>query len=171
LQRLLLIAIVLFLLLCPIGPKPVRADDPLPTGVYRLGGVTPIDAHLLPEWGSAFLISYQIVPAGLIRFEADLELLDGDRERDAEPDFAPQVFVVSGSTLYAGLGTGLEVREGVPAEKPFYSLKAGVDLEVLPLVYLDFNAKTRLSDRSLDELIQEGEVEGLSVAGMLRIQF
>lgn len=105
----------------------------------------PEDVKHIDKDGLSWLASYQYAPAGIFTFEADLEYLpnlgDGDK-----PVLAPQVFVLVGGGLYAGAGAGYFYYDGTWGDKPFFVLRAGFDIQVLPFLYLDINANYRFKD-------------------------
>ena len=49
--------------------------------------------------------------------------------------------------IYAGAGIGIINSDGDFADKPFFALKAGVNLELLPSTYVDISANYRFSDK------------------------
>ncbi len=95
--------------------------------------IDDIDSTNIDENGLSFYASYQYW-MGLIGIEADLEILPDKFGADA---FAPQIFILAGSGVYAGAGVGIEYRDGELADEPFFALKAGLNLELLPSIYLD----------------------------------
>ncbi|MDO5675767.1 MAG: outer membrane beta-barrel protein [bacterium] len=93
--------------------------------------------------GLSYLVSYQYW-AGLIGVELDVELLP---DRLDETAIAPQAYLLIGKGIYAGAGIGIINSDGDFADKPFFALKAGVNLELLPSTYVDISANYRFSDK------------------------
>ena len=93
--------------------------------------------------GLSYLVSYQYW-AGLIGMELDVELLP---DRLDETAIAPQAYLLVGKGIYAGAGIGIINSDGDFADKPFFALKAGVNLELLPSTYVDISANYRFSDK------------------------
>lgn len=123
--------------------SPVMASD------HRLGGgvnywvaVDDIDIDDIDDDGFSFLGSYQYWP-GLIGLEVDLEILP---DKYGEKAYAPQAFVLVGKSLYAGAGIGIEYFDGSLADEPFFALRAGFNLEMLPGVYWDIYGNYRFND-------------------------
>ena len=109
------------------------------------------DINNLDENGFSYYASYQYWPS-LLGLEAQVELYpDWIGQDDA---YAPQAYLLLGSTLYAGAGAGIMYFNDEWADDPFYALKAGLNLELLPSLYLDitanyrFKSKTQLQDSS-----------------------
>ncbi|PID76537.1 MAG: hypothetical protein CSB24_06135 [Deltaproteobacteria bacterium] len=131
------------------------SDDPARLG----GGVTywrtidDIDQDdEVDDDGFSFYASYQYW-GGLLGVEADLEFLP---DKVGEDTFAPQAFLLVGRGIYAGAGIGIEYRDGEFADEPFFALRAGLNLEVLPSIYWDiyglyrFNDSAELDDDNTD---------------------
>jgi hypothetical protein len=82
--------------------------------------------------------------AGLFALEVNLEFLP---DRFGDDALAPQAFVLVGSGIYAGVGTGIVYTDSEFAESPFLALKAGLNLEILPGIYADIHANYHFNDR------------------------
>ena len=91
------------------------------------------------ENGFSYLLSYQWRP-GLIGLQLDGEILP---DRFGEDAYAPAAYLLLGKAIYAAAGIGIVNQDGEWAEDPFFALKAGLDLEVLPRIYLDISASYR----------------------------
>ena len=63
-----------------------------------------------------------------------------------ETFWSPEVFVLIGGTLYAGAGIGVYYSDGTFSNEPFYMLRAGLDIAILPFLSLDINANYRFND-------------------------
>ena len=129
-------------------------------GPHRLGAganywvaMDSIDVRDVDEDGLSVLVSYQYRP-GLLGWQADLEWLP---DRFGEKAYAPAAYLVLGGAIYAAAGVGIIHQDGDWADDPFFALKAGLDLQVLPRIYLDlsgsyrFDSKTKFND-ALDEI-------------------
>jgi opacity protein-like surface antigen len=102
------------------------------------------DLTNIDENGLSWLASYQYVPAGIFKLELDLEYypnLAGE-----ETLWSPELFVLVGGTVYAGAGIGVYYNGDVFNNTPFYMLRAGLDLAILPFLSLDINANYRFND-------------------------
>lgn len=115
---------------------------------HRLGGginywvtVDSLDDDI-DDNGFSYLLSYQYRP-GLISLEFDMELLP---DRFGETAVAPQAYVLVGDALYAAAGIGIVHTDGSFADKPFFALRAGFNLNVLPGLFVDISANYRFND-------------------------
>lgn len=111
-------------------------------GVNYWIALDDIDVSDVDDNGFSYLLSYQYWP-GLLGLELDLEILP---DRYGETTFAPQTFLLIGSTLYGGAGIGIEYRDGDFADEPFFAFKAGLNLELLPGIYADIYGIYRFND-------------------------
>lgn len=142
-------------------------------GDHRLGGginywvaVDDIDVSDVDDDGFSYLASYQYWP-GLIGLEIDLEILP---DKYGETAVAPQAFVLVGQALYAGAGIGLEYRDGDFADEPFFALRGGFNLEMLPGLYLDIYATYRFNDSAdLDDEATDIDSDTVFLGTMVRI--
>lgn len=118
-------------------------------GESRIGGgatywvaVDDIDGEGLDDSGLTYYASYQYW-LGMLGLEADLEFIPN---KYGEDTFAPQAFVLFGKAIYAGAGIGIEYRDGDFAKEPFFALRGGLNLEILPAIYWDIYALYRFND-------------------------
>ena len=130
------------LLLMGITTQVQGAEHRLGIGANYWVAVDDIDFDDVDDDGFSYLASYQYWP-GLLGFEADFEILP---DKYGETAYAPQAFVLVGRSIYAGAGVGLEYRDGDFADEPFFALRAGLNLELLPGIYCDFYGLYRFND-------------------------
>lgn len=103
------------------------------------------DIRNLDDNGLSTFVSYQYWPS-LLGIELQLEQLPDWLGQDKA--LAPQAYLLLGSSLYAAAGIGLMRIDGDWADKPFYALKAGFNLELLPSLFLDIAANYRFSNET-----------------------
>lgn len=96
----------------------------------------------LDDDGIAFFGSYQYW-TGLFGIEADVEFLP---DRFGESAVSPQAYLLVGKGIYGGIGIGTTYTDGDFAEEPFFALKAGFNLELLPGIYADIYGNYRFND-------------------------
>lgn len=122
-----------------------------PAAEHRIGGginywVTfediEFDSKKFDKNGVAYLASYQYWP-GLLGLELDLEFLP---DRFGESAIAPEAYILLGRSVYCGLGIGILYSDGNFAEEPFFALRAGLNLELLPGLYADIYGNYRFND-------------------------
>ncbi len=120
-------------------------------GEHRIGGganywvsIDDIEVgdNKLDDDGIAFFGSYQYW-SGLFGLEIDAEFLP---DRFGESAVSPQAYLLVGKGIYAGVGIGTTYTDGDFAEEPFFALKAGFNLELLPGIYADIYGNYRFND-------------------------
>lgn len=129
------------------GTDLARAEE----GAHRIGGgvnywvaIDDIDTDNVDDNGFSYLASYQYRP-GLLGLEVDAEFMPDRFGKDA---WAPEAYLLLGKAVYAGAGIGIVNSGSDFADEPFFALKAGLDLELLPRVHLDIAANYRFNDQS-----------------------
>lgn len=140
------IVLALFLLLLLPCATVVSAE-------HRIGGSatywTSIDdieldgGDTIDDDGLSFAVSYQYWPS-IIGLEVDLEFLP---DRFGENAVAPQVYALVGRSIYGGLGFGYTYSDGSFNNEPFFALRAGLNLELLPGIYGDIYGNYRFNDK------------------------
>ncbi|HEX9668320.1 MAG TPA: hypothetical protein VGC93_02440 [Thermoanaerobaculia bacterium] len=126
--------------------------------------------------GTAYVASWQILPAGIFRFEIGLEYFPEDFGGAVDSEvLSPQVYLLVGHGLYAGVGTGVLYSDsfGSPPissddefSDPFYALRGGFELTLVPRVHLDLNVNYRANTW---EGLEEVDVETLTLGAQVRI--
>ena len=118
-------------------------------GEHRIGAganywvaVDDIDDDSIDDDGFSYLVSYQYW-MDFLGVEVDMEILP---DRFGETASAPQAYLLLGGTIYGGVGIGLVRADGSFADDPFYALRAGLNLELLPSVFVDISANYRFND-------------------------
>lgn len=97
-----------------------------------------------PAWdnsGLSYFVAYQYKPISVLFFEAQLERMPDGFLLSPEPVYAPQLAV--GAKLlfvYGAAGVGRYYSDGDWADDPYFTLRAGLDLTLVPMVHLDINA-------------------------------
>lgn len=166
------LSLVTLLLLLWAAPAVAGSGD-----AHRLGGganywVTlediEFDDKKVDEDGISYLISYQFWPS-LLGVEFDLELLP---DRFGETALAPQAYVLFGRAVYVGAGIGIIYSDSDFAEEPFFALRAGLNLELLPGLYADINANYRFNDSAeLDDDERNIDTDTVFLGAAVRIAF
>ena len=121
------------------------------SGEHRLGGgvnywvaLEDLDEDDVDEDGFSYLFSYQYM-MDWVGVELDVELLPDRFDEDA---VAPAAWFLLGKTLYAGAGIGIVNSDGDFADEPFFALRAGLNLELLPSLYADLSVNYRFNDEA-----------------------
>lgn len=140
-------------------------------GAHYWTAIDDIDVDDIKEDGFAYLVSYQLRPASLIKFGLDVEILPEEFGGADENVFAPQAYVILGSAIYAGLGIGTYYTDGDFADDPFFNIRAGLDLNILPFLYLDINANYRFEEwDSIKTLDEDVSSDTITLGAAVRIE-
>lgn len=144
---------------------------------HRIGGganywVTLEDIELddknFDEEGVSYFLSYQFWPT-LLGVELDLELLP---DRFGETALAPAAYLLFGRAVYVGAGIGIIHSDGEFAEEPFFALRAGLNLELIPGLYADLNANYRFNDSTeLKDEERNIDTDTVFLGAALRVAF
>ena len=102
-----------------------------------------MDVHDIDESGLCYFVTYQYKPSYFFKIEGTVEVLPDNYAGSSNTVFAPQAYLIVGKGLYAGVGIGGYYSDGVFEDDPFYALCAGLDVEVLPFLFLDIRANYR----------------------------
>ncbi len=162
-----IVPVILALFLLPSA----RAAD----SAHRIGAganywvcIDDIDVDNVDEDGFSYLVSYQYRPT-LVGLQADVEFLPDLFGEDA---IAPAAYLVVGKTIYAAAGAGIVNLDGEWADEPFLALKAGLDLEILPGLFLDLSASYRFnSETDLEEAVDAIDTDTVFLGAAARIGF
>ena len=129
----------------------VLATNSAIAGEHRIGGganywvaIDDIEVgdNKLDDDGLGFFGSYQYWP-GLLGMELDVEFLP---DRFGESAVSPQAYLLVGKGVYGGVGIGTTYTDGSFVDEPFFALKAGINLELLPGIYWDIYGNYRFND-------------------------
>jgi len=119
-----------------------RAENRIGAGVNYWRFIDDLEGDV-DESGLSFYASYQR-RGGLLGVELAAEIFPYRLDGDA---WAPQAYLLVGSGIYAGIGVGIMSVNGEWADDPFFALKAGLNFEILPKIFLDISASYRFSNK------------------------
>lgn len=142
--------------------------------VHRIGGgvnywvaLDDLDEDFDKD-GLSYLVSYQF-RAALLGLQVDVELLP---DLFGENAIAPAAYVVLGSTLYGAAGIGIVNWDGDFADDPFFAFKVGLDLELLPNIYLDISGSYRFnSEIDWDDAVDAIDTDTVFLGAAVRLGF
>lgn len=158
---------LLVLLFCLASTPAADQAHRIGAGVNYWVALDDLDSDF-DEEGLSYLATYQYRPT-LIGFQADVEFLPDLFGEDA---IAPAAYLLVGSAIYAAAGAGILNVDGDWAEEPFFALKAGLDLELLPSIYLDISASYRFNyGIDLDDAVDEIDTDTVFLGAGLRLGF
>jgi hypothetical protein len=171
-SRITSIILAAILLGLTAGAREAPAAQRLGVGGHYWSSVSAIDVNDIDENGYSWIISYQYRPAGLLGFEADLEIYPSDYVGLNQGAYAPQAWVLVGGTIYAGLGAGIYYSDSRFADAPFYVVRAGLDLALLPGIFLDINANYRFEEWGhLNDIRGDISTDTVTLGATLRFEF
>jgi hypothetical protein len=140
----------------------------LGAGIHYMKTVGDIkDAPTFDENAYNLVASGQLV-RGLFKFEADVEWVP-DYGGSDESLLMPQALVLFGGMIYGGAGIGSGYIDGEWFDKPFYSLRLGVDIPLGP-VGVDINANYRFMDTSVFESADEEDLDSVTFGAIIRFK-
>lgn len=116
--------------------------------------------------GLSLIASYQFW-TGLFGIEADLEFLP---DRFGESAIAPQAYFLVGRAIYGGVGIGTVYSNSEFSDEPFFALRAGLNLELLPGIYADIYGNYRFNDSAeLDDETSDIDTDTVFLGAAIRI--
>lgn len=138
-------------------------------GVNYWYALDDIDIDDIDENGFSYLVSYQFRPT-LIGLQIDVEFLPDLFGEDA---IAPAAYLVVGKAIYAAAGIGIVNQDGDFADDPFLALKAGLDLELLPRIFLDISASYRFNSKfdDIGDELKKVDTDTVFLGAAVRIAF
>lgn len=146
------------------------ADNPhrLGVGATYWTALDTIDVNDVKDNGFSYLLSYQYRPT-LLGIELDAEMLPDLFGKDA---YAPAAYLILGKAIYAAAGVGIVNRDGKWADDPFYAIKAGLDLELLPSLYLDISATYRFDSKvDIGDAVDQIDTDTIYLGAAVRLGF
>jgi len=137
-------------------------------GAHYWRVIDDIDVDNVEESGLAYLGAYRI-DGGLIAFQGELEVFPEDFGGATERVYSPQALVLVGGGIYAGLGVGVLYSDGEFADKPYYLVRAGIELAAFGPVSLDINANYLFNDfDSFDT--SDIDTDTVTLGAMVRVE-
>ncbi len=126
-------------------------------GAHYWTALKSIDVDQVDKNGFSYLACYRY-RYQWIGVEADLEWFEKGFGGAQETVYQPQAYLVVGKVIYAAAGIGGYYADGKFADNPFYALRAGLDIPILPILHLDINANYRFEN--WNDLSAEGKEIG-----------
>ncbi|HSF40973.1 MAG TPA: hypothetical protein VLT87_14350 [Thermoanaerobaculia bacterium] len=123
----------------------------------------------IDDEGRSLVLSYQYVPAGLVKLQIDAEYFDEGFGGSTQEAISPQLYLLVGGRLYAGVGVGMTYSEDFEDSwsDPFYAARVGLDLVLLPRTHLDLNANYRSNAFSQ---LDEADTDTVTLGAVLRFR-
>lgn len=158
---------------CALAAVPARAGEHrIGIGYHYFETVDNISSLSdVDDSGNSVVVSYQYLPGGLLRFEADLERYADGYSGSTSTAWAPQAYVLLGRGFYGGVGVGVtksDFPNGDSWSDPWYAAKVGIDLLLLPKLHLDINANYRAD--AFNEL-DNAKSDAVTLGASVRLSF
>lgn len=120
--------------------------------------------------GISYRLTYQNSLTALTHYQIDLERFDRSFAGSDKPLYAPQAMLLLGRVIYGGVGIGILYSDGDFAKRPFYLLRAGLDISLLPRLRLDVNANYHFSEwRGVQDIAGDINSDTITVGAALRL--
>lgn len=169
----LLVALVLFAVFVSVSVENVNAEmkNRIGVGAQYWKTIDDIDVHNVDDNGFSYYLSYQLRPASLLKFELDAEMMQDGFAGSDDTVFAPQGYIILGGFIYAALGTGIYYTNGEFSNDPFFAVKAGFNLPLIPYFYLDINANYRFDNwDGISDLGDDLSTDTIMLGAAVRLQ-
>jgi hypothetical protein len=164
--------LALLALLAAAAPAPAAAQS-FGFGLHHWQTVKDLmkrGFHDIDEKGTSAVIGYQTRGAGPFRMELDLEYFASGFGGANDAAWSPQLYVLVGHRVYAGLGTGILYSKGFVDGKysdPFYAARLGLELAVVPRLSLDVHGEYRFDDWNQ---LDNADTDTVTLGAMLRVR-
>ncbi|NCC51200.1 MAG: hypothetical protein EOM20_08290 [Spartobacteria bacterium] len=127
------------------------------------------DDYDIERDGVAYMAAVQFAPTSLLKLEADLEIFPEGFGGSSDTTYAPQGYLIIGSGIFAGLGIGINYHDKW-ADKPFYVLRAGLNLELLPNILLEVNAQYMFVEwEKIHDVKEDVDTDTITLGAMIRV--
>lgn len=158
------------------GPSLAQGHHRIGAGLHYWRTVDEIadawkDSVAIDESGVSWILSYQYSSNPLITFEADILIMPetyGAAE-DGYRVWGPQAMLLVGHTIYAGMGVGIYRAGDEWAPNPFFPLRAGIDLEILPKLSLDINGNYRIEKWNMHYTKEDVDTDTVTLGAIVRV--
>ncbi|MEM7583053.1 MAG: outer membrane beta-barrel protein [Acidobacteriota bacterium] len=121
----------------------------------------------IEDEGFAYVFSYQYDPGSLMKFEVDLEYYDGGFAGSPNSSLTPVGYVIIGGKIYGALGIGITYSSGLQDDfsDPFFAVRVGYVLTLLPKIRIDINANYRAG--AFNDL-DEADTDAITLGAIVR---
>ena len=163
------LVIIAALMIC--GTASAEPANRLGLGLNYWVVLEDIDIDDVDENGYSWIFSYQRILASLFKLEIDAGLTKEGYAGSDTTVWTPQAYFLIGSTIYAGVGIGINYIDDEFADDPFYALRAGLDFELLPNIFLDINANYRFENWDTEKIKEDIDTDTVTLGAIVRFQF
>ncbi|MCB1069730.1 MAG: hypothetical protein H7A43_06870 [Verrucomicrobia bacterium] len=121
----------------------MAGENRLGIGAHYWKTVDNVDVQDIQEDGLAYVLTYQRLLGDLFRLGLELEYYPDEFVGSTDAAYSPQAILTAGGGLYAGLGVGMGYYEDGWADEPYFLLRGGLEIELLPGIYGDIHLNYR----------------------------
>jgi len=122
--------------------------------------------------GMAWFVSYQCKPVWLLFVEAQVAQMPEGFLAAPEVVYAPEALVgIEFLFIYGAVGVGKYYSDGDWRDDPFYDLRAGLNLGLLPFLKLDVYGTYRFMDLKELDVEEDIDADTLMFGAALRLEF
>lgn len=140
-------------------------------GVHYLKTIDDIDGDF-DEDGLSYVASYRFKPVDLLAIQAEIEMYPDEFLGLRERMFAPQGLLILGKAIYVGAGIGVTYYDGDFSSEPFFLLRAGLEIELLPSFSIDIHGNYMFTEwNDLDEVDDDLDTDTITIGAAARITF
>ncbi|MFH0909854.1 MAG: outer membrane beta-barrel protein [bacterium] len=152
--------------------RAANASTSIGGGVQYNHYLDDVDTDHIDENAFSYVIALRNNTSYLLGFEIDLELQPEELTGRDEMTYVPQAYLFLGKVIYAGAGVGISYFDGDFADEPNYYLRAGLDLEALPGLFLDISARYIIQDieNISDEVTESIDGDSITLGANLRFR-
>ena len=136
-------------------------------GIHYWIALDDIDIDDVDEDGIAWVVSYQAQASDLLILELSVEILPDDFAGADGTVLAPQAYLLVGSAIYGGAGIGIYHADDEFADDPFFVLRVGINLEILPDIHLDVSGNYRFTEWD-DTITENIDTDTVTIAATAR---
>lgn len=123
--------------------------------------------------GVSQVFSYQYIPKGFLKWELAVEYFSKGFGGSTEKAYSPQLYLLFGRGIYAGLGVGVTISDGFgdsSTSDPFYGARLGFEMGILPRLDLDISTEYRFNAWSeLESQVDDFDSEVWTLSAVLRL--
>lgn len=163
-----LIALGLFV----AAPVHAEGETSIGGGVHYNIYIDDIESDDVDEEAFSYVIALRHNFSPLLGLEIAGELQPEDMTGREEDTIIPQAYLFVGKVVYAGAGIGIGYYDGDFADDPNYYLRAGLDLEFIPDLFLDISARYVVQDIDEvgDEIEESVDTDTITLGANLRFK-
>ncbi|MGA0369287.1 MAG: hypothetical protein ACO3N7_07540 [Kiritimatiellia bacterium] len=146
-----------------------QATHSIGIGAHYWRVIDDLEVDNFEESGLSYLGVYRY-DGGLLALQTELEVFPSDFGASTEQVYSPQVLAILGDGIYAAIGAGILYSDGEFADKPYYLLRAGLNIIAFGPLTLDINANYLFTD--FDNLSSSDiDSDTITLGAMLRWEF